>query len=215
MSPSWIELDLEARRRVPMVTVALSFGALILFLAPLAGSALGYDRAMASHAWRFVTCHWVHWNVEHFAWSVGTFFLLGLLCEWKSRGRFLACVLGATVAIPMALWLVMPGLARYGGLSGLDSALFALVAVTLLREHVRTRDWTWVAGSGLLLAAFAAKVGYEFTTSAPVFVSEDVPLTPVPLAHLVGGAVGALAALLPWHSRATPPAATQEEDGCE
>ena len=109
----------------------------------------------------------------------------------------MACLAAACVAIPAVLWRCMPGLSTYGGLSGLDSALFGLVAVTLLQEKARAREWAWVAGAGALLAAFIVKTCIEFATGAAVFVSADDALTPVPLAHVAGGLVGALCGLLP------------------
>ena len=47
----------------------------------------------------------------------------------------------------------------------------------------------------LLLMGFLGKIGYEFATGAAVFVSHTDAMVPVPLAHLVGAAVGIIAAL--------------------
>ena len=179
-------------RGAPWATFLLTAAALAVYAVPGCAPVLGYERASMGQIWRVATCHWAHWNGEHLLWSVGTFAVLGALCERENRRAFFACVGGAVVAIPLILWAAAPGLDTYGGLSGLDSALFVLLAIGILRQKARGCEWGWVAGGGVLLLAFFAKIGFEFAAGTPVFVSEDVAMNPVPLAHLVGGVVGAV-----------------------
>jgi rhomboid family GlyGly-CTERM serine protease len=182
-------------RRSPYLSFILGGTAVLLYALPTTAVLLGYDRSAFPGLWRIFTCHWVHWNLEHLFWSAATFVVLGALCERENRRQFLACVVGSACAIPLALYALMPELRTYGGLSGVDAALFVLIAVTLLRERLPAREWSWILACAGLLLAFAGKVGFELATGSTVFVTPDPAMTPVPLAHAVGGAVGALVGL--------------------
>lgn len=85
----------------------------------------------------------------------------------------------------------MPQLLWYRGLSGLDSALFALLLTTLTGEEIHAKRWTWVVGLAVFAVAFVAKVGYEWMTGLTLFVgSFSSSVVPIPLVHVVGAAVG-------------------------
>jgi rhomboid family GlyGly-CTERM serine protease len=167
--------------------LALTAGAAAAFLVPGAARWLEYDRGAIAggEVWRLVTGHFAHWSAEHLAWDVIAFVALGVLCERLSRARFLACAAGAAVTVSLALWWAMPGLDRYRGLSGLDSALFVLLAVSLLRQGDPRQG---LAGAWALVA-FLGKVVWEGATGGALFV-HDPGLTAVPLAHLAGALVG-------------------------
>jgi rhomboid family GlyGly-CTERM serine protease len=154
--------------------------------------------------WRILTCHWVHWNAQHLAWSLATFTVLGVLCERDHRGRFLTCLAVAAFAIPVTLSTMGPERLAYAGLSGLDSALFVLVAVGLVRQKGRKCEWLWVLAGATLLLAFFAKTGFEVVTQKTIFASLDEEMVPVPLAHVVGGAVGVLIGMAWPPSRGVP-----------
>jgi len=181
--------------RAPVVTLAATGAALLLYGLPGAAPWLEYEQRLASELWRIVTCHWVHSNFDHLFWSVGVFVVIGSLCERDHRGRFVLCLALTVAAIPLALWALTPEITAYGGLSGLDSALFVLAAVTLLRQQRRERDWAGTVAGGVLLLVFAAKSTYEFATGNTVFVGDQAGMTPVPLAHTVGAVLGALVGL--------------------
>jgi hypothetical protein len=87
-------------------------------------------------------------------------------------------------------------MATYRGLSGIDSALFALLAVRVGRQSLSEKDWLKLSIAGIIAGGFAAKVGFEFVTGATLFVdSTAAGMTPVPLAHVVGGLVGIVCGL--------------------
>ncbi len=183
--------------RLPLLTGVLSAAALVLFWVPGAAEALAWDRhAIASgELWRLATGHLVHWSTGHLVWDVGAFALLGALCESRGRGRTALCLAGSALAISGLVWLLLPDMLRYGGLSGLDSALFAQLGVDLLREQ-RRQSGIAALGLGLALClAFALKIGFEATHGGAVFVG-DLPagVGPVPGAHLAGALSGLLAA---------------------
>jgi len=169
-------------------------------LLPDAGAGLAYQRDLiaAGELWRLITGHFVHWSHSHLVWDLCTFLALGAACELWSRRRLLVCLLVSAVAIPGVLWLLQPELEIYGGLSGIDSALFALLGGQLAHEH-------WKRGSSAALAlalvfclAFALKTGFEMTNGGTVFVGDLAPgIASVPLAHMAGAVVGVLASVLP------------------
>ncbi len=189
-----------AARRLPCASLLLSAAAVLVFVLPSATTWLQYDRLAiaAGEIWRLVSSHWTHVSGDHLFWDVLTFLVLGTLCERMSRLRFCACVLGSAVLIPVALWITMPQLEMYRGLSGIDSALYVLLAVTLLKDEVHGRRWAWVIALSGVLFAFIGKVGYEIATGGTIFVDSGAShMILVPLAHCVGAVVGMIVALMP------------------
>jgi rhomboid family GlyGly-CTERM serine protease len=154
---------------------------------------LQYDRLAiaAGELWRLCSGHWTHVSGEHLFWDVLMFVILGALCELEHRGRCLTCVVGATVLIPAVLWFGMPSLIVYRGLSGIDSALFMLLATTHWRRELQAQHWGWMIALTVVGVLFGAKVVYEAMTGSALFVdSQDSGMIPVPLAHAIGALVG-------------------------
>lgn len=188
-----------AARRLPCASLFLSAAAVLVFVLPYATTWLQYDRLAiaAGEIWRLVSSHWTHVSGDHLFWDVLTFLVLGTLCERMSRMRFWACVLGSTVLIPVALWITIPQLETYRGLSGIDSALYVLLAVMLLKDEVRDRRWGWVMALSGVFLAFIGKVGYEMATGGTIFVDSGAShMVPVPLAHCIGATVGMIVGLM-------------------
>ena len=150
-----------------------------------------YDRAAiaAGQAWRLLTCHWTHWSLDHLIWDVVAFVvLLGL--GWSTNPRRVLLTLGlAAAAIPLAVGIAMPGMQLYRGLSGLDSALFTVVAIPLMREEQAAGRRGTARLIALVLAGFALKIVLEATIGATLF-ADSTQFVPVPLAHVVGGLCG-------------------------
>jgi rhomboid family GlyGly-CTERM serine protease len=152
-----------------------------------------YDRPALVHheLWRLLTCHWVHLSWDHLFWSAMTFLGLGSLCELMDKKKYYTTLAVAAVWIPAAIWWGMPDLMVYGGLSGLDCAVYALLMVLLIKREIRSRNRHWVACYCLLLVGLIAKITYETITGLTIFVGNNHSgMVPVPLAHLVGGVVG-------------------------
>jgi len=183
--------------RLPLLTSLLAAAAVAIHLLPPEfATALQFDRAAveAGEWWRLVTAHFTHFDANHLAWDVGSFFALGWACERESR-RITGLALGAAaVAITLGVWAWLPQFAIYRGLSGLDCALFALLATTFLRRPARAPRWVGLVA----LLGLGAKCGFETATATTLFAS-GAGYDPVLLAHLLGAAVGAL---LPWWNRA-------------
>ena len=189
----------NAVRRTPRVTLLLTFAAVVIHLFFSLRVQLLYDRSDLVHheLWRLLTCHWVHLSWDHLFWSAITFLGLGSLCELLDKKKYYATVAVSTLLIPAAIWWGLPDLVVYGGLSGLDCALYALLMVLLIKHEIRSRNRLWVACFSLLLVGLIAKIIYETITGQTIFVNNSHSgMVPVPLAHLVGGVVGTTIGLL-------------------
>ena len=177
-------------------TVFTGFLVLLMTALAFAPEAAGWlqldrDAVAAGQLWRLATCHLVHWNIEHACWDIAVFTGLGALCVYREGQRLTACFVGSALAIALGVWLAAPQVQIYRGASGVDSALFALLAVGLIREAARDRDRLRLLVLGALGSGFIAKVAWETVTAQTIFV--DAPaagFVPVPLAHAIGAAVG-------------------------
>ena len=189
----------QAVRRIPVVSLLLAAAAAVIHLSCSIRIQLLYDRSALVHQelWRLITCHWVHLSTDHLFWSAATFLGLGALCEIMAPKRYYATVGISAIFIPLVIWWGMPDLMIYGGLSGLDCALYSLLMAMLIKREIRSSSWIWVALFSLLLGGLAAKIIYETVTGLTIFVSNThAGMVPVPLAHLVGGCVGFIVGLL-------------------
>lgn len=183
----------------PFLTLGLAALAIALYGLPGTAEWLAYERqaVAAGELWRGLTAHWVHWSPDHLVWDVATFVALGAASELRSRTRFAVCLLGSGLAIGALVHWGLTGLSHYGGLSGIDCALFALLGAELWREQRRAgRRFAPALALGLGLA-LALKLGVEWTTGGAMFVSDlGAGVSPVPAAHLAGAAVGLAVPLL-------------------
>ena len=168
-------------RRHP--TVFLSAVSTLIFLLPSVAPYLEYDRAAiaSGETWRLVTGHLVHYSFDHFFWDAITFLALGAACERFGATRLLACLAASALAISASIWLCLPSVATYRGLSGVDSALFGLLIAASGRTTL----------SVICLAGFFLKMAFELATGQTIFVTNlGSGAVGVPLAHLVGAAAG-------------------------
>ena len=186
-------------RRWPIITPALAGVAVVGFVVPGFAAWLQYDRQalFGGQLWRLITCHWTHWSATHLWWDVVVFVILGVWCEHESRRRWMVCLIASVLLIPLTLWPVLSDMQTYRGLSGLDTALFTLLAVMLIRRSVRLRQWLIVGVIAAALLGLTVKTIWEMATHTPLFaVDAAVDMVPVPLAHIVGGAIGVIVACI-------------------
>lgn len=177
----------------PWATLLLAAAALLVHALPALAPLLELDRGALARggAWRLFTGHLVHFSREHLVLDVAAFLALGLACELRAPRTTRRALGAAALVISAGVVLLTPEVQRYRGLSGLDAALFAVLA-SLLVAQPRTRRL------GLLLAAlFAAKLAFELATGRTPFVDAAAGgFTPLPLAHLLGAGTGLAVALL-------------------
>lgn len=180
-------------RRSVSCSLALVLPAVAILAWPSLACVLEYDRSAIANGelWRIATCQWTHWSLNHFLWDALVFLSLGTLCERCSRRGFAVCIVASAVLIPLAVWLWLPDMLQFRGLSGIDSALFVLLTVQLAGTKGRSMATLAIC----LLGAFVLKTCFEVAFNDTIFVDSHGAFVPVPLAHAVGGAVGLLAAL--------------------
>jgi len=143
----------------------------------------GLELHRNAEVWRFVTCHFTHWSYEQLAWDALAFLLLAWVCERRNRVAFHATLLASAIVIPLAVLAFAPNVIAYRGLSGLDSALFAMLIIEARRSRIAM----------LCGIAFVAKIVFELTTGSLVFVTHmGEGVAPVPIAHIAGAIVGAV-----------------------
>jgi rhomboid family GlyGly-CTERM serine protease len=182
------------------LTAGLAILCVALAVVPGANEWLQFDRSALAEGqwWRIFTGHFTHWSAEHLAWDLLVFVALGLICEPANRPRFVIGLLASSLLIPLTLWVLVPGLQTYRGLSGLDTALFTLLAASALQTSWREGRWRWFIPSAVLLLGLVTKIGFEILTDSTMFVdASSAGFQPVPLAHVIGALVGTLLCLYP------------------
>jgi rhomboid family GlyGly-CTERM serine protease len=179
----------------------ISLTLLTLAGALIPGTSLELQRG--GPAWRIVTCHFTHFTYEQLAWDTLAFLVLGIACARRNRGAFQATLLASVLIVPIAVLAFAPNVATYRGLSGIDSALFALL---LIMESRRS----WIVA--MCAIGFAMKLIFEMTTGATLFVPSSGRFEVVPVAHLAGAAVG-VTVILSRRSRGVVVRGNAAEDG--
>lgn len=168
--------------------------ALAAQLSPALASQLELSRAglAAGQLWRLATGHLVHWSWDQLFWDLLSLVVLAWVAAGRSPARTALALGLAAVLVPAAVLGGSPALTSYGGLSGLDSALYVLAALLVAREAEGRGDPATTRLAHLALLGFLAKVGFEALTGATVFVASSEAVV-VPAAHLAGALAGWLA----------------------
>ncbi|MEN8190094.1 MAG: rhombosortase [Thermodesulfobacteriota bacterium] len=180
--------------RLPLVTLLLAGCTVFIHFICDLQLYLQYARPaiLSGDLWRLITAHLCHWSFDHLFWDFLVFVVLGSVCELRWPGSYLKTLFLSAVLISSALLFFEKEMITYRGLSGIDSALFCLVCGKLFIHSVRTANRTGIILTAALFALLLAKSGYEATASHTLFVTATETFVVVPLAHLVGGAVGLL-----------------------
>ncbi len=183
--------------RLP-TTFAVGLTVLTIAAAPSAGDLLQFHRASisAGEFWRLATCHFTHWNGEHLCWDLLMFVVLGAACELRNPSQMRGCVALAACAVAGLVLFCCPQIQEYRGLSGIDTALFTMLAIELMRDARRDRSLPLAIMAGGFVAGFAAKAAYEAATGQTIFVNQDAAgFMPLVWDHLAAGVAGATIAL--------------------
>jgi rhomboid family GlyGly-CTERM serine protease len=207
-----LKLLLEHVRQAP-ATLLLTLTALALFALPELGKqfeftftdlqaqgtsgSMGKLWKMGSQLgiWlRVAGSNWLHWSSNHLFWDVAMFYVVGSFCERRGRLLYLSAMAVSALTIPISVAMAAPELGTYRGLSGIDTALFALLSTQLFLAELRRRDWSGSILFGGMLLAMALKIGWELHYQGNLFVADN-SFVPVPLAHLVGAIIGAALAM--------------------
>jgi len=195
--------DCRKSWRLPLLSLVVITAACLVMAFPSLVDLLEYNRSAVAEGelWRIATCHLTHWSLEHLFWDVAALLFLGFVIEQDKRRRLLTCMGLSAVLIPLAVHTWLPELPTYRGLSGIDSAVFMLLAITVLIDSWDRRDWGWSLVCMAVMGGFAAKTGFEFVTGTTLFVNATAAeMLPVPLAHVIGAGIGALCGMR-WNPR--------------
>lgn len=165
---------------------AASIAALWLGLAALGDGprlALRWDRPAlaAGEAWRLVTGHLVHLDLEHAVLNVaGMLLVWALFARLFSLLQWLVIVAAGVAAIDLGLWFVNVELRWYVGASGV---LHAAMAAGIVRRMIAGDRIAWGLG-----VAGVAKLLYEhFSGALPLTSAGALVVTD---AHLYGAVAG-------------------------
>jgi len=199
------------RRRRPWLTLAAAGVAALLAAAPPKwglAEALQFDRAaiQAGELWRLLTGHLVHWNAQHAFWDIAVLALFGASIESRSRTAWIWLVSAAAFSVSAAVYVALPELARYRGLSGIDAGFAALWTVGTLKASLRQGQRRFAALWTAALLAVFAKPAIETACGGALF-AQNLPegVANVPLAHLVGALAAALLAIPANRNPFSPP----------
>jgi membrane associated rhomboid family serine protease len=177
------------------LTLLVVASAFWVSVAPGVGAQLEYQRgaAGAELLLRGLSGHLVHVGWGHLGWNLLGFLVLGALCERGGRRGFVWATALSAAAIPLALYLVEPGIARYCGLSGLVSALFGILATRAIASHARSGHRALALLTATVAIGFAWRLGWIWIRGDLwLLESTGFQLTPVPLSHAIGLGIGVL-----------------------
>jgi len=175
---------------IPIWTLLLCGVAASVFSLPLVQTFLVYNRAAIADGefWRLVTGNLVHLSTPHFLYDVTALLVAGALIEMHRYRHFAMLCLVSGALIGVTLYIAMPEIVVFGGLSGVVTA-----AVTYLCLHGVQQEGAWKWLCLLVLAGLVAKLGVEMAFGFSLTVGAGTQtFVPVPVSH----AVGAVTALL-------------------
>ena len=125
--------------------------------------------------------------------GVGFISLCGAGRDLRNRDRrqFVTVLAASSLAISLGVLALLPDARTYRGLSGLDTALFAAMAISMLIHSVREQRRGWSSVIAVLLISLIGKIALEMLTDRALFVDASAAgFEPLPLSHLVGTSVG-------------------------
>ena len=191
----------NSKCKIPILTCLLSILAILAYMFPASVDTFAFIPSLVSEGqwYRILTGQLVHLSFDHFIWDTSTFLILGIMVERRWRDAFLVCLTSCLVLIPWVVNLFDPGLFYYAGLSGIDCALFALLATAAVRTGWAEFSVLRKGCAILLFAALVSKLSYEALTGMTLFVSPDQGFEVVPIAHLAGALIGTASAFVSSH----------------
>jgi len=175
---------------VPIWTLLLCGVAASVFSLPPVETALVYNRAAIADGelWRLTTGNLVHFSTSHFLYDVTALLVAGALIETQCYRHFATLCLASSALIGVTLYIAMPEIVVFGGLSGVVTA-----AVTYLCLHGARQGGAWKWLCLVVLACLVTKLGVEMAFGFSLTVGAGTQtFVPVPVSH----AAGAVTALL-------------------
>jgi len=174
--------------------------AVVLQFSGTLSTALQYSSGDGSW-WQLLSCHLTHWNFDQLSWDVAAFFVLGVICERADRRSFVWALVGSALAIPLVTTWCYPQIDTYRGLSGIDSALFTLLACQLAGWGIETKDRRLLLVGLSAWLLFLGKTCFEATMQGTLFVAPTSDFVSLPVAHVAGAVAGTMGWFVAWRQR--------------
>jgi rhomboid family GlyGly-CTERM serine protease len=168
--------------RLPVVTTMILALAALVFPSPSLNFWLIYDRQAIGRGevWRLLSGNFVHLSAMHFILDMLAMGIVGWAIERRAYRGFGWLTLGVATAIGLGLYFFQPGIARYGGLSGL-----VIGAVVFLGLNGLSEGGVWRCICALLLGGVVTKLAFESLCAEILFVRGYFVACPV--SHIIGG----------------------------
>jgi rhomboid family GlyGly-CTERM serine protease len=177
----------QGARAWAAVAALLGAGSVLAWLMPAAALDWQPSRA-AAEPWRAWSAAFVHWSGGHLLANLAGLAVVtafGVVAAVTPR-----CALAWVLAWPLthAALLLQPGLAHYGGLSGVLHAGVAIAALQVVR---RRHGWPRAIGAAVL-GGLALKIVLEAPWASTLAHPRGWNIAVAPLAHAAGAVAGAL-----------------------
>ena len=165
---------MKKHSKILLIAAVLLASALLTFWPEAGGTAfLRPSEFDACFLWRAFTCHLVHWSAEHWLYDTACFVIIA----WRLPiQKSLPCLILSSIVISIAVTMAYPWMAAYGGLSGVNCALYTAWAL-----HIMKRSKTIGC---LALATIIVKTALEIHSGHTFFV--DNIFIPADMAHVTG-----------------------------
>ena len=174
----------SARLTIPVWTLLISGGVVIVYAVPGLREALIYDRESLAHGewWRLVTGNLVHHSGRHLGYDLLAFLIAGALIEIRRLPGFAVLCLASGIAVGAVVYFLEPGMRYYGGLSGVVTAAVVYLCLWGVTE---TGWWRWLCAG--VLSLMTVKIGVELALNQSLLdTGGQHPFVPVPLSHAAG-----------------------------
>ncbi|NJL59044.1 MAG: rhombosortase [Desulfobacteraceae bacterium] len=171
----------ENAKIIPVRTVGILLVCLLIHYIPGISDMLIYDRAAISDGelWRLVSSPMVHYDKAHLYYNLMAFGIAGWCVEFISPGYFTIVCLSNAILITLIMFIAMPEMNQYAGLSGIVCSLLVFYALHLFSES----RWLSMA----ILMAISAKIVFELLNARSVLpYPNPSSFVIVPQSHLIG-----------------------------
>jgi rhomboid family GlyGly-CTERM serine protease len=174
--------QIAEHRSMPWLTITLLSVSLVAYLYSPAAGALIFDRSAIRQGqwWRWMTGHIVHLSPIHLITDGMAFGVVATILEMV-RPRFWVLLITTGAAISAFLWWALPGLALYGGLSGLAYGLAVYAAISLTESGTLWRRLGWTA-----IGLAAGKTLLEIMCGNSLSILSRDGFIPLAQSHAVG-----------------------------
>jgi len=191
---------LPTASRIPWLSLTLAglMAALFAAYGPVP-EAWVYDRVAIYQGewWRLLSGHWVHSDSGHLFWNLGALVLLGWMVETRNRLALLSSLLAGTLGVDLMLWLMLPDLSHYCGMSGVLNTLLLFAFAAFWRNTTAAI----LTITGMLSLA---KILIEISLGQALL--SNTAWESLPQAHLAGWLIGLVLVVV----APLPPAAKQD-----